>query len=196
MISVDVGLVARPRILGPGASISLVVDPTGGLGTDKINNANLTDKVSAVVDFTATLTGGYEALSGDISAVVDASAARTMGWPQVPSSNNQMEWWTEDSPWYMPLLYVVHPVVLSETDAEFDPPTTTYELTVHPVQTVNVGAIPSLVVPDPPAPAPPAPPEDPGNFPMPTAGGLSLRVLHGVVVDMDTPTITDGIPHS
>jgi hypothetical protein len=60
----------------------------------------------------------------------------------------------------------------------------------------------TIVVPEPPAPhVPPTPdPEDPPEAAIdvtpPVAGGIILRALHGIVVDMDTPTITDGKPSS
>lgn len=45
-----------------------------------------------------------------------------------------------------------------------------------------------------PAPPAPAPPESLGVFPMPTAGGVTIRALVSKTVTMDDPVIVDGKP--
>jgi hypothetical protein len=191
MIIVDVGLVARPRILGPGASISLTVDPAGGLGTTKLNNANLTDKVSAVVDLTGTLTGGRLAMRSDISVTMDPSAVPTKIFVQ--TLQNTYEWGLETSYYRLaPWGFILWERTLTSTDELYGE--TSYGLPmvgdVYATATMTYPA----TVPAPPAPAPPAPPEDPGNFPMPVSGGIVVRALPGIAVSVDAPVITDGKP--
>jgi hypothetical protein len=188
-LELDVQLQARPKY---ESSISNDVTLDAALGT---THGGATLDVD--VDISGDLSGGIPTQIGtatatDVGRTVTAAGMRV----RVNSVQSSYGWDFDSSPYGILPFYIVHRIALADYDTDYDPPARTYHLQVPISPAVTVNAIPQLVIPDPPAPAPPAPPEDPGNFPMPTAGGLSLRVVHGVVLDMDTPTITDGIPHS
>jgi hypothetical protein len=191
MIDFVVNLSARPRILS-GPSISVTVDPVGLLGITGTNSR--TGDTSAVVDMTGTLTGGLDVMYGDISFVADPVASRTIGW--VESAPLSYGWYTEDGNWNNPWQYIIHQVPVAYYDQDYDPPLLDYAMSVSVSDSVSVQGVPGVTIPAPPAPAPPAPPEAPGDFPMPVAGGVVVRAQYGIVVDMDTPTITDGMPSS
>lgn len=184
-ISIDLDLVARPRILS-GPSITETIGIAGGLGTDQLNSAALVDPVSTVVDLTGDLTGGRLALRGTISTETDLSTSRRRLWVQSAPTNYAMYPESAD-PWVW--LYRTR-TMLDPTDQEN--PVVSAQVIVR--SNVDTWIAPAMTIPDPPAPAPPEDPEEPGNFPIPSYGGVTIRALHGVVVDMDPPVIDDGIP--
>jgi hypothetical protein len=188
-ISVDVLLVSTVR---QRPDVSAVVELTGSLGSTRASGT-----LSAVVEPSGSLSGGRLAMSGSVSAVVEPSG-----------SGNRLLMITEDStspydalsyysyPWYVEtdganVYYenVEHPL---DTAVEDFYGVTPSFLEVSPSSTLTIVPVLAPVVPS--FPATPAPPDESGDYPLPAAGGMIVRALPGIAVQVDTPVIVDGRP--
>lgn len=172
--------------------VSAIVDLTGALGSTMASGT-----VSEEIGLDATASGARLALRGDISAVVDPSG---LGKRLIMVTNDQTSpydsysyrefYWYMESTWTMEYYEeIIHPTPLTTPDAYGD---TSVEMPLSVSSTVTVVPIVSIELPD--APQPPPPAEPSGNFPMPTAGGIIVRAVPGIAVQVDTPVIVDGRP--
>jgi len=186
VITVDIGLRASAKY---GATTSVVMTLEGALGTT--HGGALT---SMDITMEGTLTGGLDVMFGMVSIDVSLPAAQ---WNKVWTAESLTRGVLGiDSYEASAVAWLLHDLSMVMVDNEELPPVTVYSLSVDPTVAIRMSTQPLYVPPAPPAAPPDAPPEHPEEFPMPVYGGILLRALHGVVVDMDPPTIEDGIPHS
>lgn len=174
--------------------VSAVVDLNGTLGSTRASG-----QVRMIVDPYATATGARIALSGDVSFVADPGATPKRYIiadvdDTSPYNHNATQrpfiWYCSPYSYYMEYYEVIiHPTDLVVDDI-YDEAAQLMEMDVSSTLTVvsTVGA----ELPSPPAPPPAQEPS--GDFPMPASGGIVIRAVPGIAVQMDDPVIVDGRP--
>lgn len=189
-INVDVVLVSTVR---QDLDLTVDVELEGGLGS-----TNTGSDVDVDVDLLATASGAYIALQGSIDVDADLSGAGQRllmvsvdnEWPfDDPISYRPFHWYMETT-WTMEYY---EEIVRSASFATED----VYGQEVIPMSllvsnSLAVVPIATIDIPDPPA-APPGP-EPGGDFPIPAYGGMIVRAVPGIAVQVDTPVIVNGRP--
>lgn len=214
--SMDVSVTVGPGLLtGPATEVliagdtSVVVSPSGTVSLITVESISGSSSANVTLSGTATTKDMFPAIDGVVSVPVTMSGTLTNLHAALYGSVDIDLYLVASDSDVFTLIYGDTSIVTTlQGDAirAIPAPVTTSALTLSQVADpaevetiIGVGVLTTtletyvkgtvrspLVIPAQPEPAVPGV--------IPAAGGILLRALHGVVVDMTTPTITDGKP--
>lgn len=191
-IEVDVQLVSTVQ---QRPDVSAIVDLEGALGSSFVSGS-----LEVEDEIVASATGAYLALSSDVSFDAGVSGlGKRLIIPKETTITSDTTgavgayytyFWDLDYAGYN--VYepnVLRPTVMVVEDYYgFSQDV----MTMSPSVSLSVSPVAPLIIPA--RPAAPLPLDENDEYPMPVAGGMVVRAIPGIAVQVDTPVIVDGKP--